>query len=223
MRISQSRVDRLVEYVMGMGLEDSKLIDRLETDQMKVRAKYGLPDRKYRFANPSEYEAFLRELADGNGVRVRSKSDCGNFFEKYPFAGAVYLDQEKTVGVNIDKKSQDNYLKSLLLLEHELIHALQYKYYPGMPVEIQEYEAYVAGWNIDYLRENPEKVSDIFGFFVMGSVKHWYQETSENIHETLEPVWDSPEYFLINVDGVSQEQIDKYEKNLKLDGEVKTE
>jgi len=174
MRKAQSSTDRLVEYMTGLRLDDPELIDRLEIDQMKIRTKYGLPEREYRFANPGEYEKYLKEIAEVNGVKVRLKNDCGSFFGKYAMAGGVYLNTEKTIGVDINKETKDDYTKSLATLEHELIHALQHKHYPGMPVEVQEYEAYVAGWNIDYLRDKPESKEIVFGFGVMGSIKHWY-------------------------------------------------
>lgn len=69
--------------------------------------------------------------------------------------------------------------------EHELIHGLQKIRYRSMPIELGEYEAYIAGCNTSMLRSfleagNEEKVGHfieiIFLFYIRGSVNFWYQE-----------------------------------------------
>ena len=209
-RFSQTRTDRVVEYITGLGFDSPELLDRMEVDQVMVREKYGLPSRDYKFANPAEYERHLRNLAEVNRVEIRSKSDCGKFFEENPIAGAVYFDHNKSVGVGIEKTDIKKYLEGVTSLEHETIHSLQDKYYPEMPIEVMEYEAYIANWNIDYLRSNRDAIKVVFDFGIGISVGHWYKEQSEELGEIVRPSWDSPEYFLLNVDGVSQEQIDEY-------------
>ncbi len=209
-RLSQSKTDRMVEYITGLRLDSAELLDRMEEDQARVRGKYGLPSRDYKFANPAEYEKYLRDLAEANDVEIRSKSDCGKFFEKYPIAGAVYMENNKTVGVGIEKTDMKKYLEGVTALEHETIHSLQYKHYPEMPIEVMEYEAYVANWNIDYLRGNRDAIQVVFSFGVGTSVGYWYKQQSEDSGENILPVWNSPEYFLLSVDGVNQEQIDEY-------------
>lgn len=214
-RYKQGRTDRLVEYITGLKLDDAELINRLGTDQEIVRKKYGLPSKDFKFSNPSEYEKYLRELAKTNGVTVRPTSDCGKFFDENSIAGGVFLNKEKSIGVDIDKTDTSSFLKSLTTLEHETIHSLQDKFYPGMPIEGQEYEAYVANWNIDYLRENKEALEIVFSFGVGGSVGNWYKGESEEKGEEIIPKWDNPEYFLKNVDGINQKDIDNYkEKSL---------
>lgn len=209
-RFSQTRTDRVVEYITGLRFDSPDLLDRMEEDQIRVREKYGLPSRDYKFANPAEYERYLRDLAEVNGVQIRPKSDCGNFFEENPIAGAVYFDHNKSIGVGIEKTDIKKYFEGVTSLEHETIHSLQDKYYPEMPIEVMEYEAYVANWNIDYLRSDKEAIKVVFDFGIGISVGHWYKEQSEERGEVIRPRWDSPEYFLLNVDDVSQEQIDEY-------------
>lgn len=208
-RLSQSEASRMVEYITGLSLEDPDLLNRLDVDQQKIRVKYGLPDRELKFVNPSEYEKYLRELAKSNGVTIRYKSDCGRFFTKF-LAGGVYLSNERVIGVNIDKSSQKKFSESLVTLEHETIHSLQQKYFPSMPIEIMEYESYVANWNMDLLKQDSERVKTLFGFAVITSVYHWYEEISEEERRKINPVWNDPEYFLKNVDGVGDKAIEKY-------------
>ncbi len=213
-REQQSKISRIVEYITGLKLEDPKLIDRLEEDQRRIRSKYGLPDRNFKFENSSEYERYLRQLAEVNGVKIRPEGDCGKFFDKFSMVGGVYMDKERVIGVTIDKFDKDEYISSLVTFEHETIHSLQHKYYPEMPIEVQEYEAYLANWNIDYLREDGSRAIEIvFGFGVAGSILHWYRQTSEEVGYEIKPEWDSPEFFLLNVDGVSEKQIVDYQKS----------
>ena len=44
----------------------------------------------------------------------------------------------------------------------------------------------------------------------MGSVDHWYDDTSQKMGYKIEPEWDNPEYFLKNVDKISEEKIKEY-------------
>lgn len=209
-RLSQSRTDRMVEYITGLRLDSAGLLDRIEEDQVRVRGKYGLPSRDYKFANPAEYEKYLRDLAEANGVEIRSKSDYGKFFEKYPIAGGAYMENDKSIVIGVEKTDTKKYFEGVTSLEHETIHSLQNKYYPNMPIEVMEYEAYVANWNIDYLRGNRDAIQVVFDFGVGASVGYWYKQQSEDSGENILPVWNSPEYFLLNVDGVNQGQIDEY-------------
>lgn len=217
-RFEQENLDRMVEYVTGLHLNDPELLDRMGEDQIRVREKYGLPSRDYKFANPAEYERYLRELAEVNGIKIKSKSDCGKFFKQNSSAKAVYSDQDKFIGIDIEKTDMAKYLEGVTSLEHETIHSLQDKHYPGMPIEIMEYEAYVANWDIDYLRSN-DAVAMIFGYNVGGSVNQWYRERNEKFNENITPVWKNPEYFLKNIDGVSEEAIQKYKTEHQIDTE----
>jgi len=220
-RFKESSTDRLVEYITGLKLDSPELINRLKTDQQIIRAKYGLPDREFKFANPSEYERYLKELARLNNVPIRNKSECGDFFEKYRASG-VFFEKDKTIGSNIDRSSLNKYTDSLVTLEHETIHSLQDKFYPSMPIEVREYEAYVANWNINFLEENFEEMDVIFGFQVGESVRFWYREEGEGKEGKKDPEWDRPEYFLLNIDGISKEKIDNYKKEQENKTDEKT-
>jgi hypothetical protein len=110
------------------------------------------------------------------GVTIEEESGCGKFFEEFRQAGGVFMDNERKIGVNIKKDDVQEYARSLNTLEHELIHAIQNIRYPSMPIELMEYEAYVAGGNMGVLREDTEIVEVLFGLLIEGSVRHWYEE-----------------------------------------------
>lgn len=218
-RFSQIKADRLSEYVIGLRLDDPKLLDRLQEDQLAVRAKYKLLDRDYKFANPSEYEKYLTELARSNDIEIRPVNEYGKFFAEQNISRAAYLEEERTVVNSVDKTTRETYLRGIIQLEHELIHGLQHKYYPEMPIELAEYEAYVASWNIDYLRDHQENLKTVFNVGLTYSVFADFDDKSEKLGREIKPIWDSPEYFLRNVDGVSEEAIQKYKTEHQIDTE----
>lgn len=180
---------KLAEYIIGMSPEDPAIIDRLIEDQKIIRSKYGLPDKEV--ISPGEYEYVLRNLARSLGVTIQEKSECGNFFEEYSQAGAVNFDEEKKIGVSIDKNDLQAYVSGLNQLEHELIHSLQHERSPRMPVELMEYEAYIAGGNNELLREHPEMAKMVFEYLIGNSVKVWYDLESKKRGEKVKPIWQN--------------------------------
>jgi hypothetical protein len=209
-RFEQSDSSKLAEYITGLKPDNPKMVERLIEDQKILRERYKLLDKDVRLETPGDYENYLRKIAQLNDIQINPKSDCGSFFENYSDANAVYLSGGK-IGVNIDKNNKDKYSEDLLHLEHEIIHGLQDKYYPNKPIELREYEAYVAVGNNEYFVDNPEQVKPVlFDFFMGGSVEIDYKMASERTGEEREPVWKNSEYFLKNLDGISQEKIDNY-------------
>jgi len=197
-RESQSTSSRLCELLTGMRPDNPKIFDRLREDQAIIRHKYELPEnRKVRLANPVEYIAMLKKMAKKEKVSIRSKDEFGNFFKEHP-AAAVYEEENNTIGVNISYESKEDLRKGAQMLEHEMIHALQKKYYPDMPIEVMEYEAYLSSWNVDYLVEKEDMLEDAIGFFILGSVRHFYKE------KDLKMEWDSPRWFLKQVDKIEE-------------------
>jgi hypothetical protein len=199
LRENQSQGSRLCELLTGMKPDDNRITDRLREDQKIVRQKYSFPEnRKVCVVNPAEYIDMLKKTAIREKVSIRNKNEFGNFFEEHGAAGAVYSEENNSIGVNISYESKIDLRKSAQMLEHELIHALQKKYYPEMPVEIMEYEAYLSSWNIDFLEEKPDVIHDIFSFYVYGSVNFNYSEKG------LKPEWDNPRWFLKHVDKIEE-------------------
>lgn len=203
-RTKQSFSERLAEYLTGLDLNSPEMIPRLIEDQKVIRAKYGLP-QKDAILNSTEYELLLKNMAKKAGVAIRPKSECGDFFEKYRFAGAVNYSSEKKIGIDIDKSTEKDYARGLNALEHELIHSFQTEKYPSMPIELMEYEAYVAGGNMKIFETNPEAVEVVFGMLMAGSIGNWYSEESEKRGTTVKPEWNNPEFFLKKVDNINAE------------------
>jgi hypothetical protein len=198
----QSYGGRLAEYLTGIQLDDPRLIERLIDDQKILRAKYNLPLREMRLQLPQEYEKILMDIAHKHAVRIDTKSECGAFFIENS-AGAVYLG-DKRIGTDVNREDIDSYVTDLGKLEHELIHALQDIYSPRMPIELQEYEAYIAGLNLEHLQEKTdeaERIQSIRGLFehLIGASVRWWYSNQTKIRETeLKPEWDTPEYFSKN-------------------------
>lgn len=186
---AQKFSDRLAEYIIGLKPGDPKIIDRLIEDQKIIRVKYGLPS--YRdIPSLTGYEAFLKRIAEENRVKIMETSTCSEFFRNQKKLRGMYMEEQKKIFVDIDRDNEDTYRKNLRVLEHETIHALQHKRYPNMPIELQEYEAYIAGGDMEYLRSNPIAVESLFGILIGGSVLFWY--TNENKHrvDKIKPEWE---------------------------------
>jgi len=202
-RKKQSSADRLCEYITGLRIADPILPARIIEDQKVIRNKYNLPDRDLVFDSPSKYEDSLRKIAEENDVFIKEISACGSFSKEYPCVGGVSLIDNNAVGVNIDRSNESIYAESILILEHELIHSLQHKHQPAMPIEQAEYEAYIANINPEAVKNaGAEGLEIYFGFFIRGSVDIFYRSVSNERNEVVMPVWDNPEYFLTNVDGI---------------------
>jgi hypothetical protein len=179
----------LCEFLFGLPLTKENLpqiLRRLEEDNQIIRRKYDLPPIQMLKDNPREYQRRLEEKAKAIGVTILPKSMCGSFFEEAPMAGAAFISHlesgslDDKIGVDIKEETLNDLIRSIINLEHELIHALQAKRYPSMPIEIQEYEAYVSNINLKYLRENPDAIEDVFfDFFLGGSVRTWYKIMNE--------------------------------------------
>ncbi len=210
-RFNQSYKSRLIEYATGLRPDDPRMGNRLVEDAKAVEAKYDLPPK----AGPlTEIEHNLREIARKNQVDIRNKSACGRFFQENITSG-VYLTEPNAAGVDIDKSGEKEYWNDLLALRHELIHALQHIRYPGMPIEVMEYEAYISELNVELLRQHPEDIEDILGYYIFDSVAFWYKNRNKKRGQgepKIKPVWDNPEFFLRHVDKISGEEIEKYKQ-----------
>ena len=203
-RQSQRFSSRLAEYITGLKPEDPSMLERLVADKAIIRTKYNLPSK---YLPPSEFERALLRVAKDLKVRIKSRSECGKLFEENPLAGAMFQSEANEIAADINKKNLEDYRNSLHKLEHELIHVIQHKKFPTMPVELSEYEAYVADLNMAYLREHPEDIDSIlFNFLIGGSVNMNYRLQSEKRGEKVVPIWDKPEYFLKN-DGIDLSKI----------------
>jgi hypothetical protein len=217
-RFNQSNTSKLTEYITGIRPDDPQMADRLIEDQKIIRGKYNLPPRDARSTSPSEYEHLLKNIAKKNGSSIRDKSERSRFFERHAFAGASYDKDGRNIFVGIDRNNLQYYIKGLGDLEHEIIHSEQDARYKGMPIELSEYEAYIAGLKVEVAKESPETIEDMIAFFIGGSVNTWYAQENEILkaksEPEIQPVWKNPEYFLKNIDNIDQEDIDAYRKRI---------
>lgn len=187
---------QLLEHLTGLKIGDPHILERLIEDKQRIRAKYNLPPEAMAKIFPAQYESRLRDLAKEFKTDVRSKAEFEKFFEEHPYADAFNDSPEKRIVVDINSsESLSEYLQSLGILEHELIHAMQGVNSPGMPIEVQEYEAYLAAnfHNLEMLRDDPEKqevLDTLFTYHIGSSVNHWYQEESEKRKEEVRPDWE---------------------------------
>lgn len=192
--------ETLANHLLGLELKPEnyqRILAKLKKDQQIIRTKYGLPDKEMLLNDPGEYERFLKEIAEKLGVTILPKIECGNFFENNLIAGAAFFEAEETgslndkIGVDIKNYNLEEYIKSLKKLEHEMIHAFQSERYPRMPIELKEYEAYVAGLNLNYLlKENPDNFNILYNFFdlfIGGSIRFWYILENEKRQQTNDP------------------------------------
>lgn len=178
---------QLAPYVTGLSLNDPLLAERMIEDGHRLRAKYGLPNREA-MTDPHEYERRLRAIADSLDVPVRGAFECGTFFTENPSAAAVYFEEVRKIGVPIDRSTRQRYGRSLVNLEHEIVHAVQWKESPRMSPEEMEYEAYVACGRNEILRGNPVTVRAVFSL-IGASVNHWYKDQSEKEGRKIVPAW----------------------------------
>lgn len=188
--IAEITAENLCQFLTGFSLTPEnypKIIQKLRTDRDIVRKKYRLPPLEMLKDNPREFERSLKEIARRIGVTILPRIACGSFFEETHTAMAVFLPSSDTgsiedkIGVDIKDETLAELIKSLLALEHELIHAQQHVRYPRMPLEVSEYEVYVASVNLEALEEDPTLIKDaFFDFFVGGSTRIGYRLLNED-------------------------------------------
>ncbi len=184
---SEEFTTKLSEYLIGLKIDDPQIVERLIEDQKIIRVKYGLPSVGS-ITSPTEYERSLRVIAGDLGVEIKNTGEFGKFFDESHASGVYFEDQNK-IGVDINTESRESYIRSINILEHELIHALQNKNSPRMPIELMEYEAYIAGGNNEALKDDPELVDFVFRHLIGASVSHWYSFESKKRGENISPTW----------------------------------
>lgn len=212
-RFNQWDYSKLAEYITGIRPYNPKMSKLLTLEQKRLRGKYSLPPIDWVLDNPTEYERFLKEKAKKNRTRIRNCLDCSYYFKKNLSTEGVFFPHSNTIGVDMYRTyrtDSKNYFTSIETLEHEVIHSLQEIKYPRMPIEIFEYEAYVASENFKEGDEN-EIFVDILKN-VEGCYEKVNEQMGENSSETIVPEWRNPEYFLRNVDKIDEEDIENYKR-----------
>lgn len=196
-RNNQFSHHKACEYVTGMLPDDPRLLDRFAEDQLIIRQKYGLPSVGVFKNDPAEYEKRIREAAKKEGIDVINCVEQGKYFKQFPMAEAVSLGGRIAVDVRNDG-ILDEYKDGLRALEHEYVHEKQRQQYPDLPPELQEYEAYLIGLDVNKMKglSPDDRAFVVFCTFFWGSVNRIYERIGQ------EPVWKNPEWFLKNIDGI---------------------
>ena len=210
-RKKQSFASRLSERITGLRPDDAGMAERLIADRGIIRSKYGLPLEGR--GMPNEYEIFLRNYAEKLGVAVRPISDCGSFSSEHSNPIGVYMRSERQIGVDIDKENMNTHSKGVYIFEHELIHALQHRYFPSMPIELREYEAYLAGISPSWILSNEDlssadRIELLFSFLIGGSVMMYYRGLNKDGGKDIRPEWDNPKFFLEKVDRIEEKELE---------------
>lgn len=151
------KVATLVFDVNPDDLTGQELSNRLLEDVPIVRQKYALPSKDMWLSAPGEYYSQLEVIAHNEGVSLRSREEFEKFFQKR-LASAVYFEHPYPTIALEKLRDMDNVSDALSkagTLEHELIHAIQFKKYPRMSAIRKEYEAYIANTNENGLKTNP--------------------------------------------------------------------
>ena len=109
-----------------------------------VRAKYQLPDSGLRLIDPVEYIRRVERLLKDKKITIRPGHEFQPFFNENPeteavnFKASVFRDATVVLGGD----AESSLAKKARLLAHEAVHALQNFFYPRMPLETKEKEAY---------------------------------------------------------------------------------
>jgi hypothetical protein len=136
-----------IYLLFGVEAEEiSNISEVLFEDRAIIRQKYNLPDRELLASDPSEYLRRLKQVAQENGVQFDNESDLVNFFKNNQSAAVHWNVREKTVDIPVikDRHPRKLAIQRLPEQEHELIHILQHRRYPNMPLYRKEYEACLA-------------------------------------------------------------------------------
>jgi|GEM_PF-2940061 len=178
--LEDDEVKRMIKYITGIDYvlgKESLLRDRLLEDHDIVKSKYNLPDSRLRSDSPSEYISKLEEIGKKHDISIRNNYEMEVFFRGNEQIKAVFMEKSNEIYVPlVNKNNYEELIGYAENLEHELIHALQHKYYPNLPVEAMEYEAYVgANVSIEYLKEFPlDSIEKDFSA-IKSSIEYWYE------------------------------------------------
>lgn len=156
--------NKISKKLTGMSYANPEMAKRIIEDQKIVRAKYNLPKAEMINSNPVEYERKIVEIAKENGLEIEK----GN---RIPY-GIRAMHQSGKILLSDSKDYEEKSSKYLNALTHEVVHGLQNKRSPSMPIEVMEYEAYlVSGTNDPRKLEKKKTRRGLFG--LIGDSVNW--------------------------------------------------
>jgi hypothetical protein len=176
-------LDPLVSAATGgkyTSIDDPEFMKALINDNAIIRQKYNLPPIELQRNNPGEYVYTLSNQAEQSGIPVVDIRNLEKFVRENPEAGAVYVSGSGSSfgsGPFIAVNPSEDLVAQASVLNHEYIHAMQNVKYPGMPIEVMEYEAYVGQATNPIVRLWGDYRGDwLFGRTINGSSYWYYQQ-----------------------------------------------
>ena len=159
------------------------LAKQLSGERFALRDKYNLPDvlavaRGEK--SPEQYYNELIALSEGEGIGV--SYDLEEFAEinNLPVGCTGMYSDDIDNRIHLASTFDRTKPPSIIILEHELVHAMQYKRDRDMPIEKKEYEAYLIASGNKGILENPKFRDMLFSLMVMSS-KYYYEQNGEKI------------------------------------------
>jgi hypothetical protein len=159
------------------------LANQLSEQRFALRDKYNLPDVRAVARgekSPEQYYNELISLSESEGVGVsydlEEFAEINNLPEGCTGMYSDDIDNRIHLASTFDRTKPP----SIIILEHELVHALQYKREKEMPIEKKEYEAYlIASGNMGIL-ENPKFRDMLFSLMIMSST-YFYEQNGQKV------------------------------------------
>jgi hypothetical protein len=180
---ADSSLNPLVTAVTGgkySDINDPEFILAGINDNQIIRQKYGLPSQLLQNNSPEEYIYALTRQSEESGIPVMDIRNFEAYRRDNPNAGAFFspggtsnLGSDAFIAINPSK--EEIYLQAGEL-SHEYIHSQQNIRYPGMPIEVMEYEAYVGQMRYPANLLEGKNRDFLMGWRISGSATSFYKE-----------------------------------------------
>ena len=169
---SLNEYEKFIRTFVPENLTQEQLPTFLSEKRSELRVKYGMPDRQPVLDGKEKLEEYHEKLLLLAGEKeIGVASDFEEYAQKHHLPGGANacFGDDTDNKIHIIKDFNPNDVPDVKSLEHELVHALQYKNEPGMPIEQKEFEAYLVADGLDYIFQNPS-LRDIFFSLIKSSV-----------------------------------------------------
>lgn len=143
--VGESPESRLCKELLGQDYEEDpeSVFDKMNADRKEIAQKYSIP---LLFEQGQDYKKYAQELVDfasRENIPVLYV-DSSRLESEGAAAGRTSSGDIAVPKIDFDKSTTSQIYNWSVRLGHELIHALQERKEPNMPIEKAEYEAYVA-------------------------------------------------------------------------------
>lgn len=169
---SLNEYEKFIRTFVPENLTQEQLPTFLSEKRSELRVKYDIPDRQPVLDGKETLEEYYEKLLLLAGEKeIGVVRDFEEYAQKHhlPEGANACFGDDTDNKIHIIKDFNPNDVPDIKSLEHELVHALQYKNEPGMPIEQKEFEAYLVADGLDYIFQNPS-LRDIFFSLIKSSV-----------------------------------------------------